>query len=67
VKTRTSPYDAAEYLRDEADCVAYLQAVIQDDDDIAPEMAEKMLADALGAVTRALVRIKAERNASRGT
>jgi DNA-binding phage protein len=67
VKTKTFPYDAAEYLRDEADCVAYLQAVIQDNDDIASEIADKMLADALGAITRALVRIKAERNASRGT
>ena len=64
-KTKSFPFDPAEYLRDEADCVAYLQAAIQDDDGISPETAEKMLASTLAAITRALVRMKAERAASR--
>lgn len=44
----TAPYDAAEFLRDEADCVAYLQAVMDEDG-----VTEKNIAAALGDIARA--------------
>jgi hypothetical protein len=31
-KTKTSPYDPAEYLRDDADMVAYLEVALEDGD-----------------------------------
>jgi probable addiction module antidote protein len=47
-KAKTIPYDAAEFLRDEADCAAYLQAVMEEDD-----VTEQNIASALGDIARA--------------
>lgn len=47
VKTRTLPWDAAEFLRDAADCAAYLQAVMEEDG-----VTEKNIAAALGDIAR---------------
>lgn len=44
----TIPYDAAEFLRDEADCATYLQAVMEEDG-----VTEKNIAAALGDIARA--------------
>jgi len=47
-KIQTVPYDAAEFLRDEADCAAYLQAVMDEEG-----VTEKNIAAALGDIARA--------------
>jgi probable addiction module antidote protein len=47
-KDKTIPYDAAEFLRDEADCAAYLQAVMEED-----AVTEQNIAAALGDIARA--------------
>ncbi len=47
-RTVTVPYDAAEFLRDDAECAAYLQAVMEDED-----ATEKNIAAALGDIARA--------------
>jgi probable addiction module antidote protein len=47
-KMQTIPYDAAEFLRDEADCAAYLQAMMEEDG-----VTEKNIAAALGDLARA--------------
>lgn len=41
-------WDAAEHLKDDADCVAYLQAVLEEDG-----ADEKLIAAALGDIARA--------------
>lgn len=47
-KTTTVSYDAAEFLRDDAECAAYLQAVMEDEG-----ATEKNIAAALGDIARA--------------
>ncbi len=47
-KTKTRPYDAAAYLKNEADCALYLQAVMEEaDGDPA------LVVSALGEIARA--------------
>ncbi len=45
-KTETYPYDPAEYLRDDADMAAYLEAALEDGD-------AALVAHVLGAIARA--------------
>ena len=45
-KTKTKPYDAAEYLENEEDMAAYLQAAFEDGD-------PKLVVHALGNIARA--------------
>jgi len=45
-KTKTYPYDPAEYLRDGADMAAYLEAALEDGD-------PKLVAVVLGDIARA--------------
>jgi probable addiction module antidote protein len=45
-KTETYPYDPAEYLRDEADMAAYLEAALEDGD-------PALVAHVLGIIARA--------------
>lgn len=47
-KTKTYPYDVAEFLRDEKDCASYLQAVMEEDG-----ITEQEIAAALGDIARA--------------
>ena len=47
-KAKTIPYDAAQFLHDEADCAAYLQAVMEEDG-----VTEQNIAAALGDIARA--------------
>ena len=47
-KTGIRAYDAARYLKDEADCAGYLRAVMEDDG-----VTEKEIASALGDIARA--------------
>lgn len=47
-KTKTYPYDVAEFLQDEKDCAGYLQAVMEEDG-----ITEQEIAAALGDVARA--------------
>lgn len=46
IKTRTRPYDSAEYLKTDADMAAYLDAVLEDGD---PDL----VTHALGVIARA--------------
>jgi probable addiction module antidote protein len=45
-KTETYPYDPAEYLRDDADMAAYLEAALEDGD-------PALVAHVLGVIARA--------------
>jgi len=45
-KTETFPYDPAEYLRDDADMAAYLEAALEDGD-------PALVAHVLGVIARA--------------
>jgi len=45
---KTRPYDAVHYLRNEADCIGYLSAVLEEDD-----VSEQEIASALGDIARA--------------
>ena len=61
-KTGIRAYDAARYLKDEADCAGYLRAVMEDDG-----VTEKEIASALGDIARArgMVRVAREAGVSR--
>lgn len=45
-KTKTRPYDPAEYLRDDADMAAYLEVALEDGD-------PALIAHTLGVIARA--------------
>lgn len=47
-KTKTRPYDAAAYLKSEADCALYLQAVMEEADGDSA-----LVVSALGEIARA--------------
>ena len=51
-------YDAARYLKDEADCVGYLRVVMEQDD-----VTEKEIASALGDIARARGMVQVARDA----
>jgi probable addiction module antidote protein len=55
IRTKTRPFDAANYLNDEADIAAYLQVAMEDGD-------PALLAAALDDVSRARGRIHAARD-----
>ena len=58
-KTRTRPYDAADYLKTADDVAAYLEAALEDGD-------PAVVAHALGTITRARGMAKIARRAGLG-
>lgn len=58
MNAQVRPYDAANYLKDEADCVGYLRAVMEEDD-----VTEKEIASALGDIARARGMMQVARDA----
>ena len=58
-RTRTQPFDAADYLKSEDDMVAYLEAALEEDD-------PRVVAAALGDIARAKGMSQVARDASLG-
>ncbi|HEY3411781.1 MAG TPA: addiction module antidote protein [Armatimonadota bacterium] len=58
-RTKTKPFDAADYLKTEEDMVAYLEAALEEDDPAA-------VAAALGDIARAKGMTKIARDAGLG-
>ncbi len=58
-RTRTQPFDAADYLKSEDDMVAYLEAALEEDD-------PRVVAAALGDIARAKGMSQVARDAGLG-
>ncbi len=58
-RTKTQPFDAADYLKSEDDMVAYLEAALEEDD-------PRVVAAALGDIARAQGMSKVARDAGLG-